>query len=137
MQWRPRFEYDVGSSFETEHPSRPWTPMDETVGGSRTAASGVPASYLVRRDATVSLTLRLEETEWADFLALIAFGQTAQAFLWFPDTDEVENFSVYLAVPSAGERLTPTRDNAYPAVFEVTITLRSADGTAPWLAYFS
>jgi len=137
MRWRSRFEYDTVSSFETEHPARPWLPADETVGGSRTAASGVPASYVVRRDATVSLTLRIEEAEWIDFLLLIAFGQSAQAFLWFPDTDEAESFSVYLEAPAAGAQLTPTRDGAYPAVFEVTITLRSADGTAPWTEFFT
>lgn len=132
---RSRFVYATASAFAATLPARPWTPVDNTVGGSRTAASGVPASYIVRRDGLLELTLRIEEAEWAAFLALIVFGQSAAAFVWFPDAEEATSFTVYLDSPAAGEKWKPTRDT-YARVFEVTITLRSTDGTPLWLPYF-
>jgi hypothetical protein len=133
---RSRFTYDGGASeFLTTYPARAWIPSQETVGGSRIAAGGAPAAYIVRTDDMLTIVLRVTEEEWPDFLALIAFAQRAQAFEWFPDADEATSFAVYLHSPAAGERLTPTRDTKYPRVFEVTLTLRGA-GSVPWTPYF-
>lgn len=132
---RPRF---VAGSIDLAltYPALAWIPNDVTVGGSRTSAGGVPASYVVRRDSTLALTLRVTEAEWASFLALIAYGQTSQAFDWFPDANSSSGFLVYLEAPLAGDKLTPTRNSQYPRTFEVPITLRSTDGTPLWLPYF-
>lgn len=121
--------------FETSISVRPWTPADETVGGMRISAAGIPASYVVRRDALIELTLRLFEEEWPGFLNFLAFAQTAEQFVWYPDADEAFAYAVYLHAPSAGERVTPTRDGSMNRVFEVSITLRGVETTVPFEPY--
>ena len=132
---RVRFVFGA-SDFSTNLPARAWVPADETVGGARIAASGVPATYIVRRDDLLTLVLRFEESEWEDVRDLVVFGQSGQTLRWFPDADDAANVPVYLQTPAPGERWAPTRDGQYPRVFEVTLTLRAA-GTAPWLPYFT
>jgi hypothetical protein len=135
---RSRFACGGGAGdFTTKLPARAWQPADETVGGVRLAASGVPATYVVRRDATLEVTLRIEEAEWAALLALVAFGQSGEVITWFPDANEAESFAVYLHAPAPGQRWAPTRDADFPQVFQVALTLRGAAGAAPWLAYFA
>ena len=133
---RSRFLYGDSGDYTTPLPVTAWLPAESTIGGSRVAASGVPASYLVRRDGLVDLTLRFEEDGWPDVLALVQFGQTAESFLWQPDALGTEAFTVYLEAPAAGARWAPTRDGSYPRMMALTITLRSVDGSSPWLAYF-
>lgn len=132
---RSRFEYG-GLTFETTLPARPWTPIDDTVGGSRVAAAGIPAAYIVRRDALLDLPLRVLETEWPALANLVAFGQSAQPFLWFPETLLTESFTVYLENPKPGERWSPTRSSEYPRMLEMTLTLRGVGAAVPWREYF-
>lgn len=132
---RSRFEFGA-EVFETSLPTRAWQPVDASVGGSRTSAAGVPASYVVRRDAIAELVVRVAETEWAAFLNLIVFGQSAQRITWFPDAEVDESVEVYLVAPAAGDSWSPTRDSNYPRVFDVTITLRGAGTDVPWRPFF-
>jgi len=136
MDRRSLFAYGA-STFEALLSSLPWLPGDETVGGSRDAASGAPASYIVRRDALSALQLRIWESEWEDYLALIAYGQSKAPFLWYPDADEAENFLVYLQSPEPGSRWAPARDNNFPRVFIVSLTLRGVATVTPWTPYFT
>jgi hypothetical protein len=137
MDRRSRFEY-TGGSFEATVSSPPWDPAQETEGGSDIAASGVPASYNVRKDHLIKLRLRIWESEYEAFEAgLIEFGQSAEAFTWLPDADEVEGYLVYLQEPARGAKLEPARDSNFPRLFEVSIVLRSADGSLPFRPYFS
>ena len=136
MQRRSIFDFGT-STLEATISARAWIPIDLTVGGSRTAASGVPASYIVRRDAMLELGLRFWESEWASVLNLVAWGQTRQAITWFPDAlDLLTSFEVYLEAPLAGERWAPQRDSNFPRTFEVSLTLRGVGAAVPWLAYF-
>lgn len=123
---RSRFEFG-GQSWTTTYTTRPWVPGDFTIGGSRTSAAGIPAAYVVRRDALVELTLRVTEAEYPRLLALIRYGQSSQTFVWYPDANDTSDaVTVYLEAPLAGERWSPTRDGAYPRHFEMTITLRQS-----------
>lgn len=131
----PRFVYG-SSQFIPTYPARAWNPSDEPIGGARISAAGVPASYIVRRDALLELTLRFTEAEWPTVRALVAFGQSGQEIAWYPDAAEVTSFSVYLHAPAAGERWGPTRSADFPRVFELTLTLRGVDDAVPWVAFF-
>ena len=138
--WRSRFVYGIGGDvvdWATRLPARPWVPETATAGGTRTAAGGVPAGYVVRRDYSLRLTLRLYETELASLDALVCWGQPGESFLWYPDqADDATSFLVYLESPKAGERWGPVRVGDYPKVVEITITLRLTVG-GPWpLDYF-
>jgi len=136
-----RFVYGLTGDWTPALPPRAWTPIDETVGGRRIASAGIPATYVVRRDVLVELTLRFEEAEWDAALALVAFGQSGQSFFWYPDstlTDpDYERAEVYLQVPAPGERFAPTRDGQYPRMFEVTIVLRGVAGILPFTPYYT
>jgi hypothetical protein len=134
---RVRFTYDTASEFITALPVRAWLPMDKSVGGARISAAGVPAAYVVRRDSLLSVTFRIEEADWAAFLAFVIFGQTAAVLQFFPDAaDFGSSVPVYLHSPAAGEDLTPTRDGSYPMMLEATLVFRSADGSVLWQEYF-
>jgi hypothetical protein len=134
MHRRSRFAYG-SSTFETTISVRPWTPRDSTVGGTRVAGSGVPATYVVRRDNMVSVTLRLREDQWEDLLDLVAYGQAGLPFIWYPDANDLtESFTVYLHAPAAGSEWEPTRGEL-PRILEATLTLRSLSGSL-WRPYF-
>lgn len=133
----PRFVHS-GGSWTALYPCRPWTPADNTVGGRRVAASGLPASYIVRRDALLELTLRFHEDEWADVLAVVAAGQADEALTWYPDLEDQPgvSYAVYLEEPAAGTRWAPLRDQQYPRIFEGTLVLRGVSA-APWTPFFT
>ena len=135
---RARFTYTGGGDWTTVLPTRPWTPLDETLGGRRVAASGLPATYVVRRDALLELPVRVLEAEWDDLLALVTFGQTGGQITWYPDIEDAPgtSFDVYLEAPAPGIRWNPTRLADYPRALEVTLTLRGVT-TAPWQVYFA
>lgn len=134
--FRPRFVYGpTGSQTDVtlSLPSRAWEYQMPTVGGSRTAASGVPAAHVVRSDMNLVLPIRFRETEWLDVLGVIQWGQLAESFLYYPDaggTVIASARTVYLEHPQASELLEPQRDDDFPRVRELTITLRKADQTA-------
>lgn len=137
MERRSRFEYGTAQAFECTVTTRPWAPADNTVGGSRISAAGIPAAYVVRRDGLLDLTLRFWESEWTDLLNLVAWGQAANTLTWFPEaTDLGTSWDVYLDSPAPGSRFGPSRDGDFPRVMELTVTLRGAGTGVPWLAYF-
>jgi hypothetical protein len=136
MRRRSQFNYGAGV-FVASLSSPAWTPKDATVGGMRVAAAGVPATYVVRRDALLDLVLRFTEDEWPDVLALIQFGQSGQAITWTPDVDELATFDVYLDAPAAGTSWAPARDAAFPRTLTATLTLRGVNGLPPWVGYFA
>lgn len=131
-----RFVYGE-QEFQTTISVRPFTPVDRTIGGSRTSAAGVPASYIVRRDAMIDLVVRIFEDEWTDFLNLLIWGQGAESIFWYPDAEDTLTFwEVYLESPMAGQDIRPNRDGNFQRVFEVPITLRGVGTEVPWRTYF-
>jgi hypothetical protein len=138
--WRSRFLFGaVGdvTDWETTLPVKGWTPTTRTVGGSRTAAAGRPASHVVRRDYNLRVDLRLYETELPSLYALIEWGQLSESLLWLPDANEsATRFLVYLEAPLAGEEWEAARDANFGRVFGVPLVLRRVDGYAFGLDYF-
>lgn len=138
---RSRFVFgpdlDLGTEFACGISTRPWIPVDQTIGGARTSAAGIPASYVVRRDNLLDLPLRFYESEWQDLKDLLAAGQGAELIRWFPESDDpFIYFDVWLESPKAGDTIRPTRDSEYPRAMELTITIRGQGAEAPWLEYF-
>lgn len=141
LPWMSRFVYGVGDdtvTWDLTLPVRPWRRITATIGGSRTAAGGVPASHVVRRDFNLAVTLRLYESEMDNLAELVIWGQSAEEFLWYPDsTDLTTVYSVYLEHPVAGEDLEEERLDEFPSVIEATVVLRRVQ-PYPWpLEYFA
>jgi hypothetical protein len=139
LPWRPRFRFGIGGDvidWKLRLPQRPWTPDTPTVGGTRTAAGGIPAGYVVRRDYNLEVTLRLYPDELANLDRLIAWGQPGESFRFYPDRDQASYHTVYLEEPKAGGQWRPNRVDGYEKVFEMTLLLRLTTG-GPWsLDYF-
>lgn len=136
MERRSRFTYGA-QTFETTISVNAWTPTDRTVGGSRIAASGTPAAYVVRRDAMLEMTLRFWESEWIAVANLIAWGQSAQPITWAPDADDPgTTVDVYLDAPAPGDSFSPERVSGFPRVMELALMLRGKDGAVPWTPFF-
>jgi len=139
--WRPRFIWGTAGSevnWRLRLPMLPWAIEAPTIGGSRTAAGGIPAAYVVRRDDNLILTLRLYETEVRLARALVAWGQSSEPFAFYPDRDNTAVlFTVYLEDPLAGASFQPTRVGGFPKIFEISLTLRQTN-FANWdsLDYF-
>jgi len=140
MSLPKRSRWVYGASIRTDWsmtlPPRPWTMLSPTVGGMRKSGAGVPASYVVRRDAVLSLTLRFWASEWPELLAMLTWGQLSETLTWYPDADESESFEVWLDSPAAGEEISPSRDSQYPNVMELAIRIRKVDGTAWDIDYY-
>lgn len=134
--FRSRFVYGLTpTDWTTTLPTRAWGRRTGTVAaGSRTAAGGVPAAYVVRRDHVLSLTVRIYEAEWPDLHGVIEWGQFAEQFTWYPDAGGLVHalgYAVWLEHPQAPNDVTPNRSDEYPLVLEQEIHLRRADGL-PW-----
>lgn len=134
--WRSRFIYGVGGDevdWQTTLPTQEWKRRTPTVGGARTAASGTPAGYTVRRDYNLALPIRFYESEHEDLNALITWGQSKEEFLWYPDANVPgESYLVYLESPNPGEDWEPVRDTDFPRAFVFEIVLRRV-ADEPWL----
>ncbi len=128
---RSRFVYST-VDWSASLPVRAWGRRTGTAGGQRISAAGTPAAYIVRRDQVILVPLRFYETEWASVHALIAWGQSGETILWYPDANEAgTSFTVYLDNPAAGEDIVPVRDADYPHMMELTLALRSTS-VNPW-----
>jgi hypothetical protein len=138
--WRPRFVFGTGGDivdWALGLSMRPWDPETDTVGGTRTAAGGIPAGYVVRTDHNMVLNLRLFESELPTLDRLVAWGQPGESILFYPDrSDDSVFFEVWLESPAAGESWRPRRMRGFQKVFEFAITVRLASA-GPWaLEYF-
>lgn len=136
MERRSRFEYGA-QAFETLISVRPWTPIKRTIGGRHISAAGLQASYTVRTDEMLLVTVRFYETQWADVNNLITAGQADQVLTWYPDADDLAtSFDVYLDSHEPGVEVEPTREDGFARVFELPLRLRGAGTSAPWTPYF-
>lgn len=121
--------------FEFEFPTRPHLPRRGGVGGSETAAGGIPASYSIRRDHLLSVPLRFTEEDWPEVEALIDEMMTSAAVEFYRDADdEAPTNTCYLESPKEGEEWGPDRTDEMAGEFEMTIVLRSITG--PWDGIF-
>lgn len=138
MKWRPRFAIaSHGIDFAPMFPQGVFAEPIDTVGGTLEAGSGAVASFVVRRDHWLTVPVRVDETEVAEFFAFLRAAQSGGAIVWTPDRDVPGvTFAVRLAAPTGADDVTPEPDGSFPAVGVVTLTLRKADGSAWDLDYF-
>jgi len=120
----PKFVFG-GTDLVLEWPSRPWPRSVRAIGGDIASDADVRASYIVRRDELLTVTLRFSEDQWPEIESLIEFGQSGSVFLWYPDADVNEAFSVILDSPAINTEFAPAPDDAYPKVLTLDITLIS------------
>lgn len=125
----PRFTYtdDAAAAvdFTLIRPCRSWIPGSEGIGGREFSANrAAVASYEVRRDQTLSLTLRFTEAEWAQIRKLLEHGTRGTLITVYLDGT---NRECYLLTPALGERVEPQRAE-YPGDFEIqTVWVDSTD----------
>lgn len=130
MRWIPKVEYDEGrATLRLTLPQNLWVPGSTAVGGSETSAAGVPESFVIRRDQTLDVRLRLRESEWPAVHAWLAWMQdTAGSCRFFPDRDALDGHPCYLQSPGVGDEIRPERGE-YPGTYEIALRLRSTLGT--------
>lgn len=136
MDFRPRFTWGFDPDFETldlDWPMRPWTPADGGVGGSATAASGIPESYRIREDQIIRMELRVHEDELASFRTFLRWTRRhGSTFTFRLDQDDAgTEFEAYLQAPrwEDSQEVQYRRDNEYPRVFIVELAVRRASGS--------
>lgn len=137
---RSRFRFgeaDALQEVETMLSVRPWDRRVPTVGGRLVSASGMPAAFIVRRDHVLDVPLRFYESEWEDIDRLLAWGQSGEAFFWWPDAlEDSEVYAVFLEAPAAGEAVEPRRSTQFVDMLEVTVSLRKVSNSR-WLREWS
>lgn len=123
---RPRFVYtdSVGAvDLTLTLPQRPWDFGSMGVGGSDIAGSGIPASFQIRRDYFLHLTLRFDESEWDDVERLVRHLQRAGSATMYPDTTAGTSHTVYGHSPAMGEEVRPRRTEE-ASTLELDVTVR-------------
>ena len=139
--FRPSFSYGPDpTALALRWPMEPWTPADGGVGGSDTAASGIPEAYVIRADTIVQMRLRVEEDELAAYRDFLTFVRgSGQPFTMRIDQDDAATeFECYLQFPRWEDEQTVTyeRDPQYPRVFMVPLHVRRRFGapiTTMWM----
>jgi hypothetical protein len=120
------FVWDSTETFEPELPLREWSYGLDQEGGHAVSAAGLPASFVVRTQEMLVLTLRVLETEWAacrDFLRAGMAG--TEITMTVGEQDPVD---VFFVEPIAGEEYVVDRDSEFPRVLNVTVTVRESGG---------
>ena len=133
--FRPWFQWGFPGDLSTlalEWPMRPWTPADGGVGGSATAASGIPESYRIRVDRIVRMELRIMEEELPFFRAFLNWARRhGSTFTVRLDQDDATTeFTAYLQSPrwEDQQEVEYTRDAEYPWLFIVPLAVRRSSG---------
>lgn len=137
---RPQFSYNPGTPtvLTLTWAARAWEVLHDSVGGVRFAAAfGVAASYVIRRDRDLAVTLRVLEAERASVESFIEWAQGMEPFTFFPDLGSGTSYSCILISPAAGEAWQPLRDDAFPHMFNIRVVLRKVDGTKWSDEYFT
>jgi hypothetical protein len=133
--FRPSFEYGPQGDttlLQLRWPMLPWTPADGGVGGSDTAASGIPEAFVIRLDRIVEMELRIEEDELSGYRDFLTWARgSGQAFqVRLDQEDEDTEFEAYLQFPRWEDeaQVRYQRDEAYPRVFRVPLHVRRRYG---------
>jgi hypothetical protein len=129
MNWRPRLDFG-DRTLKLSLPQMPWTLRPIGVGGYRVSGAGVPASYQLRRDQRVEVTLRLTESELQGLFDFAAYAQSPpfSFYFWFDQSNATTRYVCYLESPQMGEGLQLNEQDGH--IHTVTLTFRSANGTA-------
>ena len=120
------FEWDSTENFDPELPLAEWQYGIEEVGGHAVSAAGLPASYVVRSQETLGLTIRVLETEWAACRDFLRAGMAGTEIAM--TVGELGAVDVFFVSPVSGETMTVERDQNYSRVLLVSVTVRASDG---------
>jgi hypothetical protein len=127
IDWRPRIVYgpeEDETDLELELPQRPWSAIDAHTGGGNKSAIGIRETYTIRDEDLHEVVLRITEDELASVREWLRWARgTGQPFLWHPDRDEEDAYTVDLERPGPNDEIRAERTE-YGATFELTITLR-------------
>jgi hypothetical protein len=127
---RPRFVYgNPVVTFTPSIPQDPWIPPSRSVGGVAWSMARQSASFVVRRDGDLDLTVRFHEWEWPAFLDWLHFAQTAAPFTFYPDANEATSYQAFLVSPHYGEDPIPQRIPGYAPGYQLPVVIRK-QGTA-------
>lgn len=109
----------------------PWLPGIQGVGaGIAFGASGIPAAWETRKDRTLLIPLRFEESQWPAVRAFLEWAQLGGTFQFYPDNALGTNYVCYLLSPTIDQELRPERDPAYASGMRISIVIRRTDGVA-------
>jgi hypothetical protein len=130
----PRFEYDTGPTvFQPSIPQRAWNRVISGVRGSLLSATGVGASYSIRDDHLLELTVRYLESEEPAFLAMVNFLMAwPNSGVIYPDSlDLLTFYDFQLRAPTFNDdEYRGIRDDEYPQALQSTLRIVKTDGTA-------
>lgn len=132
----PRFSYGaVPTLLDLMHTSEMWLPDREYIGGLTESGAGVPESYTFRKSGLLDMNIRVDQTEWAAFIAMldsIIDAGSLGAFNLYPDKSKLTSYGApwlcYLMKPQAGMKVSPQRVGTYPTVFTVPMTIKTVSG---------
>lgn len=131
LKWVPKIIYGTGpTTLELTWPQKLWTPSSRPIGGSAVSDSGIPESFVIRRDQLCKVEIRFTEAEWLTMDEFLIWAQNANSFdFWFDKDDEDTAYTCYLDDPRIGDGdVTPSREG-YPYVFTIPLVLRTTDGS--------
>ena len=139
---RPKFSYDSGPTVLTmTWAAREWEVLHGGVGGVRfaAAAAGMAASYVVRRDRDLAITLRVLETERASVETFVEWAQGMESFTFCAGCRHRRH--VVLLHPRRarppGSRGSSSATRSFRTCSPSRIVLRKSDGSQWTDAYFT
>lgn len=120
-------EATEATSVTLQYPAGLWDEGKRAYGGGNVASSGVPESFIQRRDRLLSIPLRWHESQHQAVLAFIEAMEDnpSQGCALYVGGSR---FACYLDDPSPGERWRPTRYADW--VFEYRFVFRTISGAA-------
>ncbi len=132
MRWRPKWVYNSNVEFLHSLPQMWWKQREGVaLGDEDESAAGVKFSYVIRYDKGVAVVVRIDESEYADFMVMIEWilrNKGTPIEFWFDQDDETTKYLVIVESPKAGQSVEPVRDGQAHWVFTLPMTLRSSTG---------
>lgn len=121
-------------------PQRPWSRKARDIGGWGRTSSGFAESYVIREDYLLVLNLRIRETEEQNFEAFLRWARrnAGSTFDFYFDRNDTAGLKKVcdLDSPQVGEDIT-FNQTEFPFIKEISMTIRSANGSAFARNYYS
>lgn len=134
-RWIPKFIYgpaDALVTLEFTLPVGVWLHSSKSGGVLRWTATGSPGATVQLRKQCLTMPLRFTEDEWPAVRALLEWGQTKAPFVWYPDSDplnqdQMVSTIVVLEAPKVADPLAPQPDGKYPRMLSLSVTFRQIE----------
>lgn len=125
----PKIIYGSGpTTLNMTHASAKFTPDRFVVGGGTEAASGVPETFVIRKDGLLALTLVVDESEVAAVTAWIDWvmdNGSLGYFTYYPDQGKSLNYQCWLVKPKIAEKWGFRRHDSYLRAYQLDLELRT------------